>query len=240
MSATAIVATQCNSQLPVEFLELKNSLGQVYTKVQGLASYYIKDELKVRCSARWNPALKVWWFMGKASDDFKREMEFKARAAMPKVLERERMKAALAAAAGSTSSSTTTAGSGACAAIAGADSAAAGAADDSALSGAAGIFVCAAANTVGASPDSAAAAAKDTAPSSPFGAASGSTGTASSSSSGSKKRSANDAFMPLACQFCYAADESVCPCTVAADLADAASLAKKMRAECCKTCQRPF
>jgi hypothetical protein len=62
----------------------------------------------------------------------------------------------------------------------------------------------------------------------------------SASSSGSKKRSANDAFMPLACQLCYAEDASVCPCTVAADLADAASLAKKMRAECCKTCQRPF
>lgn len=219
--ATLASPVKYDSSVPVAFVRDKTASGKEFTRVVGVATYYLRNKLKVFCKAVWSPMEKQWLAWGPAiSDDIKRELEADALKAMPLVEKHQREKQERIAkeAAGAASAS------------AGAASASAGAPASAGASASAGAASASASA-------SAAASVASSAPVSGF----SSPGSGSIGSVGSKKRSANAAFMPLACSFCYAQDGSVCPCALAADAADAASEAKKSKVqECCASCKRPF
>ena len=86
MATSATLATPKKACKPVEFHRDVSKNGFAFTRVIGPATYYIKDKLKFRAKARWNPQEKQWWVWGNALEmAFMKELEDDALAAMPLV-----------------------------------------------------------------------------------------------------------------------------------------------------------
>ena len=94
MASKSSVATVPTKKVckPVEFHRDVSKNGFPFTRVTGMATYYLRQKLKTK-GARWNPIEKQWQIWGGALEmAFMKELEADAEAAMPQALAHEQRK----------------------------------------------------------------------------------------------------------------------------------------------------